>query len=266
MSVGFKAFKTDTSQLIVDDTFTTWRVIQEGSVSLRPPTGSSSSFINLNRLYNCTTTALPLVFVQYPLAADGANYYLFQLGGYIASNRTPENIDQFFFNLTRDSHSSSLLIPYRLYTPLNYIDAPSVNTGWGMNIFDASGIPVFSTNYNPLILDNIFVVDSGLTEQTIQDPATGYVGNEVDTGLNGPWCSVEPSGESVLSVVVPIAANLRGVISVNLRSYYVNNTLRFRFYRSSQATQLNIPLQLPPQPTDGNTYKAIIYSFNRDRP
>jgi hypothetical protein len=250
MSYGFKAFSTTSSNhLVIDDQFSTWRVTQSGVL----PT--SGTLINMNESFAESANNPPSVFVKIPSAGT---YFMTSSDFFGASAGT---VNQFRVNCDAFIGNNVTGLQYRLYRETD-LATTGIYTGYGMNIFNSAGVPVFSTNYAPLVLDGSGNADTG---KTIIDPTNfpspGYYGNEYDTGAFEPFVYMSFSGKQSIS---PAGAN-RLVQSLYAAMYHTSGTLRIRWYLRGQTIPTPVPFYTYSAYT-GTTINQTFFWFNGNRP
>lgn len=251
MSYGFKAYSTiDNNHLVVDDSFSSWNVVQQGVLP------SNGSAFNLTTSFPETSSTPPALFVKVP---SGGTYFV---NSSIFFGTTVGTVNQVVVSCDTSLGNSLQGANYRLYRQTNLTSA-SVNTGYGLNVFNQSSQPVFSSNFVPLVFDGAGIADTGKSQLDFsQFPSSGYYGNEVNTNAFEPYVFLSFSAKQS---IIPAPANQRRIQTLLAVMYHTSGTLRIRFYNSV--------IVIPQQPPiyiytayPGTTINQTFFWFSGTRP
>lgn len=247
MSYGLKAYSSSAaSSIVIDDNFSSWQSIQTGTLS------SSGVITSLTQSFPQNSTAAPVLCVKF---SSAGTYYVSSS----VFSATGTNVTGFAVNdYTAFGLGNSVSgLQYRLYKQLN-LTTQNVNTGYGLNVFNASSNPVFSSVVNPLIFDGYGVLDCGFNTLS---SGSGFVGNEYNTGMFEPFVLISYSQKETRVV----AGRGRLIYTMMPVFYHTSGTLRIRFYINSAFVPIALPVY---------TYKAFgsnnitqpMFCFQSSRP
>lgn len=238
MTFGLKAYSSvATASVVIDDTFSSWQSIQTGTLP------SSGVLTPLSQSFPQNSTAAPALFVKF--SSSGTYYVADSVFAATGTNITSFAVDDYTsFGLG----NSVAGLQYRLYKQLN-LTSQNVNTGYGLNVFNASSQPVFSSVVNPLILDGYGLLDAGFNTLS---SGSGFVGNEYNTGLFEPFVFISYSQKQTRVV----SGGGRLIYALMPVFYHTAGTLRIRFFIYSYFVPIALPVY---------TYKAF-GSFNITQP
>jgi hypothetical protein len=246
MSYGLKAYSTTSSSVVIDDSFSSWQSVQTGTLS------SSGILTSLSQTFQQNSASAPALFVKF---SSSGTYYV-PASTFDVSGTTVNQFAVFDGSSVGLGNSVSGL-QYRFYKQLN-LTTQNVLSGYGVNVFDGSANPVFSSNVNPLILDAYGLLDSGFNTLT---GGSGFVGAEYNTGLFEPFVLVSYSQKStrVVAGTGRLTFNLMPVF------YHSNGTLRIRFYIAQQFVPIALPVYTFKAYGSNNIIQPM-FCFNGSRP
>lgn len=247
MSFGLKAYSsTATNSVVIDDTFSSWQCIQTGTLS------SSGVLTNLSQTFDQSSAAAPALFVKF---SSSGTYYV-SSSMFYASGST---VNQFAVNdyASFGLGNSVSGLEYRFYKQLD-LTTQNVSSGYGLNVFNASGKPVFSSNVNPLILDAYGLLNAGFNTLS---SGSGFVGAEYNTGLFEPFVFLSYSTKQTRVV----SGGGRLVYTLMPVFYHSSGTLRIRFYIYSQFVPIALPVYTFKAYGSNNIVQPM-FCFNGARP
>lgn len=248
MSYGLKAYSSvAANSLVIDDTFSSWQAIQTGTLL------ANNQLINLNQTFAESSTSAPAICVKF---LSSSTYYCFGASFYGTSPTVSQFTVGDYSGLSLGSSVSGL--SYRIYKQLN-LSAQNLKYGHGLNIFDASGNTIFSTNVNPLIFDFYGIIDCGFN--TLSGVSAGWYGNEYNTGMYEPFVMVN---YTAAQSIIPLSPTYRLILTLVPVFYHTSGTLRIRFYVYSYTSQIGYPVYTH-KAYGSNTIQQPFFGFDSTR-